>query len=163
MTRIFAFLFFGFLALALGWTLAGFWPVGLILLILTPLSLYLVKRKVQSALSLALALIVLTAAVGLWRGLNLSLALMAILSALAAWDLDGFSHRLALVPAEDHPNLVERQHWFWLALVLFLGAGFSFLAQSLRFEASFERAALLALLTFGGLGALLNWLKNRES
>lgn len=165
MTRLLAsgLLTLGLLFLAAGWTLAGFWPVGLSVVILMPLSLYLVKRKFQPALSLALTLVVLTAAMGLWRGLDQSLALAAVLCTLAAWDLEGFSRRLAQVPAEDGPQRIEQRHLLWVSLVFLLGAGLSLLVRFIRFEANFERAALLALLAFGGLGALLSWLRNQEA
>ena len=159
---VFVFLLLGFLSLAAGWTLAGFWPMGLILLLLLPLSLSAVKRKFPPALSLSLALLVLTSAVGLWRGLNLFLALAVVSCALAAWDLEAFARRLAEVPPEDQPEQVERRHLLGLGLVFLLAVALAGLAQVVRIQANFESAALLALLAFGGLAALINWLKTRE-
>lgn len=159
---VFAFLIFGFLSLAAGWTLAGFWPMSLVLLLLLPLSLYSIQRKFSPTLSLALAFLVLAAAVGLWRGLNLFLALTVVFSALAAWDLEAFSGRLAAVPPQDQPEQVERRHLLGLGLVFLLALALAGLAQVIRFKTSFESATLLALLAFGGLAALVNWLKNRE-
>lgn len=159
---VFVFLLLGFLSLAAGWTLAGFWPLGLILLLLLPLSLSAVKRKFPPALSLSLALLVLAAAVGLWRGLNFFLALAVVSCALAAWDLEAFARRLAEVPPQDQPEQVERRHLLGLGLVFLLAVVLAGLAQVIRFESSFESATLLALLAFGGLAALINWLKTRE-
>lgn len=153
----------GLLSLAIGWTMAGYWPVGLTLLILTPLSLFLVKRKFIPTLSLALVLIVLLASFGLWRKLDLSLALLAVVCALAAWDLDSFSRRLALASAEDDPASIERQHLLHLGLVLLLAVGVSYLSPFIRFESNFERAIILVVFTFTGIGALVHWLRNRES
>jgi len=154
---------FGLLALAVDWLLAGYWPVGLLLLALTPLGLFLVKRKFIPTLSLFLALTVLLAAFGLWRKLELSLALFSVFCALAAWDLDGFSRRLALASAADQPALLERRHLLGISLVLLVAVGVSYLPFLLRFESNFEWAILLVVLTFGGIGALVHWLRNRES
>jgi hypothetical protein len=159
---VFIFLLFGFLSLAAGWTLAGFWPLSLVLLLFLPLSLFAVKRKFPPALSLTLALLVLTSAVGLWRGLNVFLALTVVCCALAAWDLESFSLRLAEVPPLDQPEQVERRHLLGLGLVCLLAVALAGLAQVVRIQASFENAFLLALLAFGGLAALINWLKTRE-
>jgi hypothetical protein len=164
-TRFFVYglLTLGLLSLAADWTLPGYWFVGLILLILTPLNLFLVKRKFIPTLSLVLVLTVLLAAVGLWCGIDLSLALLAVFCALAAWDLDSFSRRLSFASAEDNPASIERRHLLRLGLVLLLGAGLSYLSLSIHFESSFERAVVLVIFAFTGIGALVNWLRNRES
>src|SRR5450759_3422958 len=103
MTKYFLYgsLILGLSALAVGWTIAGYWLVGLAVSILVPLSLFLVNRKFRPTLGLALTLTVLAAATGLWARVNLSLALTAVVCVLAAWDLDGFSRRLAFACVED--------------------------------------------------------------
>ena len=165
MTRFFVYglLTLGLLSLVAGWTMAGYRPVGLILLILTPLSLFLVKRKYVPTLSLALALIVLLAAFGLLCDIDLSLALLAVFCALAAWDLDSFSRRLSFASAEDNPTFIERRHLLEVSLVLLFAVGVSSLSLSIRFESGFERAAVLAIFAFSGIGGLVNWLRLRES
>jgi hypothetical protein len=164
-TRFFVYglLALGLLSLAAGWTLAGYWPVGLALSILTPLSLFLVKRKFVLTLSLVFTLTVLLAAFGLWRKLDLSLALLAVVCALAAWDLDSFSRRLSFASAEDDPASIERRHLLGLGLVLLLAVGVSYQALSIRYQSSFEKAVILVIFTFGGIGALVSWLRRKES
>jgi hypothetical protein len=153
----------GLLSLAADWTMAGYWQVGLALLVLTPLSLYLVKRRFIPALGLSLALTVLTAAFGLWVKIDLPLALLAVFCILAAWDLDNFSRRLAYASAEDHPASIEREHLLWVGLVLLLAAALSYLSPSIRIETNFERAVLLVIVMFAGIGALVGWLRRKES
>lgn len=153
----------GLLSLAADWTLVGYWQVGLVLLVLTPLGLYLIKRKYIPTLGLFLALTVLTAAFGLWSQIDLSLALLAVFCTLAAWDLDNFSRRLAYASAEDDPAALERQHLLWIGLVLLLAAGLSFLSPSIHFQSNFERAVLLVVVMFAGIGALVSWLRRREA
>jgi hypothetical protein len=160
---VYILLVFAILFLSAGWALLGYWQAGLFLLLLIPVSLVLLKLKFLPICSLVLTLSVLLSALGLWRGFDISLALAGVLSALAAWDLEGFSHRLALVPAEDNPLLVERRHLLGLGLILLLGSAINFLSFSMQFVFSFEWAVVLVVATFIGIGALVNWLRNRES
>jgi hypothetical protein len=165
MTRFFIYglLTLGLLSLAADWTLAGYWPIGLAVLILIPLSLFLVKWEFTPTLGLTLALTVLLAAVGLWREIGLSLALLSVFCALAAWDLDSFSRRLSFAAAEDNPASIERQHLLRLGLVLLLAAVVSYLALSIHYVPGFERAVILVIFTFTGIGALVSWLRRKES
>ncbi|MCX6068706.1 MAG: hypothetical protein NT121_23650 [Chloroflexi bacterium] len=164
MTRLFIYVLItlGFSSLAIGWMMAGFWSIGLILLILLPVSLFLVKRKFSPAAALVLSLTVFAAAIGLWRGLSLFLALTAVLCALAAWDFDSFSRRLSFAPAQDEPQLLERQHLLWLSLVLILSVGISWLALSIHIKFNFEWAILLVVVMFSGISALVSWLRRKE-
>ena len=164
MTKILTpfFLIAGFLFLAAGWALSGNWPVGLFLVLL-PLGLLLLKRIFPAALSLALALAVFLAAFGLWRELNLPLAVGGVLCVLAAWDLEHFSRQLVFANAENGQPLIERQHLLQLGVVLGLGLGISVLSQSIRIVFNFEWAVVLAVVTFAGISSLVGWLRNKES
>jgi hypothetical protein len=154
---------FGLFCLAADWTLAGYWPVGLGLLAWLILSLFLLQRKFTPTLSLSLVLTILLAAIGLWRAINFPLALLSVFSILAAWDLDSFSRRLALAAEEDDPAVLERQHLLQLGLALLLAVVVSAGALFIRYESSFERAVILVVFTFGGIGALVQWLRRKES
>jgi hypothetical protein len=164
MTRIFLFasMTLGLAALALGWTMAGYWPEGLGLLALLPLGLFLVRRKFRPTLALLLSITVLAAALGLWVGVSLSLALTAVVCLLAAWDLDGFSRRLVSAAAEDNPERIERHHLMLVNLVLLLGVSINLVSQSIHRVLGFEWAFLLAILTFYGIGALVNGMRRVE-
>ena len=161
MTKIFfyASLTVGLACLALDWILAGYWLVGLVELGLLPISLFLVKRKFQAITGLALTFSVLTAAVGLWMGLGLSLALVSVVSVLAAWDLEGFSQRLVFASEEDDPQRLERRHLMQVNLVLLLGVAADLLSQSIHYAFGFEWALTLAILAFYGIGALINGMR----
>jgi hypothetical protein len=151
-----------FLSVAIGWALIATWQVGLcVFLLLIPI-LILNKRKFSLTLNLALTLLIGLAAFGLWRGLNFPLAFAAVLCALAAWDLHGFAQRLAFASADDDMQRLERQHLLQLTGILSLGAGLSLLSQMIHVVFNFEWAIVLALITFAGIGALVNWLKNKE-
>lgn len=165
MTRFFIYglLGLGFLALAAGWFLVGIWPVALALLLLAALILYLVKRNFTYLSVLTFALQTVAASVGLLRGVDLSLALVGFICALAAWDLDGFARRLAYAAPEDDRLRLERQHLLRLGFVLLLGLVISFVTLNIRVGFSFDLAIGLVLLTFVGIGALIGWLRRAES
>ena len=157
------FLILSFLLLSTAWLLLGTWLVGLVLIVLLPIVLILLKRKFPATLNLALTLLVGLAAIGLWRGLNFPLAFASVLCVLAAWDLNRFSQWLEFASAEDGVQRMELQHLLQLGLVLALGLGFSLVSLSIRFAPGFEWAVFLALASFAGIGALVNWLGNREA
>jgi hypothetical protein len=142
--------------------MTGYWLVALSLLVLAPLGLVLVKRKFIPALGILLLLVTVVAAVGLLFGLALSLALAGFLFLLAAWDLDGFSRRLAFASPEDGIDFIERNHLLLVSLVLALGVGASFLALNIRLKFNFELVVGLVVLTFVGVGALINWLRRND-
>lgn len=164
MTRIFTYgsTVLGFACLATGWARAGYWYAGLLFLILIPLSIYLLLRGFSPAPGSMLAVAALSAAGGLWAGIGLPLALAAVLCMLAAWDLAGFSRRLAFASAEDDAGRIERQHFLHLSLALLAGAGLVLLAQSIRQAFGFEWTLLLAILAFYGIGALMSGLSRVE-
>lgn len=149
--------------LSAGWLQLGIWPVAPILVLLLIAGLWLrSKQKLPAMLNLALFLLVGLTAFGLWRGLDLSLAIVAVLSVLVAWDLEYFSQRLAFASADDGAQLLERDHLLQLGLILSLGLGLSLASLSIHIVSSFEWAVVLAVITFAGIGALVNRLWNRE-
>ena len=158
MTKIFIYgsLVLGLSCMAAGWARAGYWSLGLFFLILIPVSLYLFFRGFRPITGLVLAFTVLTAAVGLWARIELSLALTAVVCILAAWDLSGFSSRLAYASPEDDPERLERRHLAQVNLVLFIGVGLNLVTQIFRYSFGFEWTFLLAILTFYGIGALIS-------
>jgi len=152
----------GLACLALGWVLDGELVFGLALLLLIPPSLALVYRKYQPAMGIILALTVLLAGIGLWAGVSFSLALLAIVCVLAAWDLDGFSRRLVFASAEDHPWRLERLHLMQVGLTMLVAVAVIQVSLIIRFAHGFEWALGLAVLAFYGIGALINAMRKLE-
>jgi len=132
--------------------------VGILLLILIPPSLVLIKRKFVPTLDIALALGVISAALGISFGMTLPYALVGVLTLLAAWDLDGFSRRLAFASPPDGPDAIQSRHLSWLVMILFLGLGISLFVLNIRLQFNFELAVGLVVLVFASLAALLGWL-----
>ncbi len=146
----------GLFCLAAGWVSAGVGWMGVAVLGLLLLSLFLLRRNFRPTLALVLTMTVLSAAIGLWVRVNLSLALVAVICVLAAWDLDGFAQRLVFAGPEDNPQQLEQEHITRLNLVVLLGVGLNLLSQTIRYKFGFEWALLLAILAFYGIGTLVN-------
>lgn len=82
--------------------------------------------------------------------------LLALTFALAAWDLDHFSRRLALAAKQDDIAGLERNHLSRLGLVLLVGVALSLAAIVARgLSLSFEISGGLALLAAWGLTYLV--------
>jgi hypothetical protein len=150
------------LALAFGWTQAGFWPVGLSLLVMAPLWLVAVKRKIDWASALILVALTVLSVIGTNLGLAFFYALTGVLGGLAAWDLEHFSRRLNAAAAEDDPAALERRHLLQLAFVLLGSAGCAALSLEAEVKFNFNREVALVLVSIGGIGALIHWLRGRE-
>ncbi len=152
----------GLVALSAGWTLAGYWQLGLPLLLLLPVSLFLRYHKFQPTMGLLLILVVVLAGVGVWARLDLPWMLAAVMCSLAAWDLDEFSHSLVKVPEQDNPRQIELDHLKRLGAVLFMGLLISLVSQFIQLKSAFEWAIVLAMLAFVGIGTLVTGMRSRD-
>lgn len=79
----------------------------------------------------------------------------ACFSALLAWDLADFTHRLSLAAPDDNTSSIERDHWLWLAVVIFAGMAAVIAAQTLRVKFSFEWLAGLLIFAVWGVGRVM--------
>ncbi len=145
----------GLLLLGLGWLKTDYAWVGFGLFALTPVALVLVMRRVRAAAGVVLALAVVLAGVGLWTGVALWLALPGLVRVFVAWDLDGFSKRLAFAAEEDNPREMERRHLLQMGLVVLGGLAVDLISENIRFAQGFEWALGLAVLAFVGISALV--------
>jgi len=152
-----------FASLAFGWQAVGMGAVSLCMLALMVPCMGLAWRKYPGAGGLAFTLATIGAAAGLWRGMPLAAGLGGVMCALAAWDLESFSRRLRLAAPQDLPGRIEGRHLALLAVILAVGAGISLGTQVIHFRFNFEWAAVLAVLSFAGITALVNWLRKREN
>lgn len=96
---------------------------------------------------------------GVLAGLNFSLMLASLLSALGAWDMLRFRQRLARVEASSETEALETHHVGKLAAVLLLGAGLSLLAASLEVRFGFWLVAAVAVILLFSLERVLSLIK----
>jgi hypothetical protein len=152
----------GTLSLAFGWTQTELPLMGLIPLALLPFWLFTLRRKLPWASALGLGLLTALSALGVGRGLSFGYALAAVLGGLVAWDLDNFARRLRHAAQEDKRDVLERAHLLQIALILLLSGGIVGLSLAAQVQFNFNWAVGAVLVTVGGLGALVNWLRKRE-
>jgi hypothetical protein len=109
--------------------------------------------------SLGLVLHVAAAAAGLWLGGGTGWMLLAVITALVAWDLDGFSQRLKRAESVRGQNELERRHLVRLLAVALVGALLAALALGLRVQLAFGAVLVLGLLAIFGLSRAIRFLR----
>ena len=85
-----------------------------------------------------------------------------LVSALAAWDLEQFFHRMAPFPKNDTFLILEKNHFRRLMSVLVPGTILALLVPRLTLELTFSWALILGLLLIYGLSRTVKYLR-RES
>jgi hypothetical protein len=141
--------------LAWAWAAAGYWLATPWIALSGSLWIFAGGRWAPVGY-IALTLAALAAGLGDYLHLSSILLVLAFSFALAAWDLDHVSRRLALAAKQDDITGLERRHVTKLGLVLLAGAALSLtaiLSHDLRL--TFEITAGLALLAAWGLTYLL--------
>lgn len=152
--------------LAAGLALAGSWPWAAAALGLGALWLAGQWRQWPSAAALGFATSVALAVLSLWLSAKASvalLALLAVVAALWAWDLDGLARRLARYTYVGDRGRLERQHLGRLLIVSALGLLLGLVALALRIRLTFLPALLLSLLTVLGLSWAIFLLRTEDS
>lgn len=119
------------------------------------------SRRLRASLgTFWLVIFVIAAAIGMIIGLPAWPLSVAVLAALAHWDLDAFNYRLSRADPTDSTRRLEKSHLLRLLIVLGLGMAVSLLALSIRINLSLVWAMLLVLVIVVGLrlgiGALMN-------
>lgn len=150
-----------------GVVLSGGWLIALLAAAAAALWLADYARAQHRLASPMLVAFVVLAAVSAGLPGGRALAPLAVVAALAAWDLDRFAARMDAVAATDEAQRAERrrlevQHLYRLAVVAVLGLALAWLAEAIRVELSFGWAIVLGLLAALGLAALVRALV-RES
>jgi hypothetical protein len=149
----------GFATLVYATYSAGFTIPGLVLALLSPLSLYSIKQNWRWAPSAALAIVTVISAYLVARGFSPLLSLIAILCCLAAWDLSDFQTRLPFASTEDSPLALEQSHLLRLIPTLVAGFLFSWAALTFELTLNFDRVILLIIFGVAGLGLLVSFLR----
>lgn len=142
------------LCLAAAQALAGAWPWAAASLGLGALWLAGHWRRWRPAAPSGFAASVALAGIALWldsrAGVAL-LALLAVVAALCAWDLDGLARRLARFPYAGDRAQFERQHLARLASVAATGLLLAGVALAVEIRLTLLPALLLSLLAIIGL------------
>jgi hypothetical protein len=95
------------------------------------------------------------AAFGAWQGLAAGWMLIAVIAALAAWDLGHFAMHLRDAGAIAQPADLARAHLRQLAIVVVSGTLLGSIALGMRIELTFGWAILAAVLAIIGLSSFI--------
>ena len=112
--------------------------------------------------NLAMAGIAIAAAIGIELGVNSGLVLVSILSALAAWDLNAFNHRLQGMREDEKTLALEKSHLNRLSWVIGLGLLLAGAGLTLNWNAGFGIVFILSLLVAISFGRIIGFLKDQN-
>ena len=146
----------GTASLAIGYAQAETTVISRWLLLLAAFWLFAHFRKWYWFSSLALVVIILAAAYGVWLEVPIVWMLLGAVAGLLGWDLSDFARRLSFASPMDDTRGMELRHLERVAIVAALGLGLALLSIFLRFERlAFEVAVGLLLLAALGLTRLV--------
>ena len=146
----------GTVSLAYGYSQAGLSNPSRWLLILGVIWIVAHWRKNYWVSSVALVIILIAAAYGVWNGFTTIWMLIGALGGLLGWDLSDFARRLSFAARTDDVQGMERRHLERVGIVAALGLGLALLSLYIRIpRLAFEVAVGLILLAALGLTRLI--------
>lgn len=146
----------GTASLAIGYGQAGVVNYSLWFLVLAALWLTAHFRKYYWFSSIALLIMVVAAAYGVWREYATVWMLLGAVGGLLGWDLSDFARRLSYASPMDETRTMERQHLERVGIVATLGVGLALVSIYIRINRlAFEVAVGLLLLAVLGLTRLV--------
>ena len=157
---VYAFIFICASALASGFVLREFAPIGVMVAVIGLAWLVLFSRRVVWISSVMFLLFALASAAALYVDVPAWLAFVSLCACLLAWDLDHASHGLPAVPSDV--KRMEREHLLRLGVVVALGAGGFLVTGWVRVNLTFASAGILAFIGVWGISALIYSLRGRE-
>lgn len=146
----------GTASLAMGYGQAGATDYPRWFLLLAVVWLFAHFRKWYWFSSIALLIIVVGAAYGVWREFPTVWMLLGAVGGLLGWDLSDFARRLSYAAPMDDTRGMERRHLERAGIVAALGVGLALLSIYIRINRlAFEVAVGLLLLAALGLTRLV--------
>ena len=146
----------GNISLAIGYGQAGATGYPVWFLLLAALWLFTHFREWYWFSSIALLVMIVAAAYGVWVGYPTVWMVLGAVGGLLGWDLSDFSRRLSYASPMDDTRNLERRHLERAGIVAVLGLGLALLSIVIRFERlAFEVAVGLLILAVLGLTRLV--------
>ncbi len=146
----------GNISLAIGYGQGGAAAYSLWFLLLAALWLFTHFRKWYWFASLALLLMIVAAAYGIWLGYPTVWMVLGAVGGLLGWDLSDFARRLGFASPMDDTRTMERRHLERVGIVAALGLGLALLSSIFHFQRlAFEVAVGLLILAVLGLTRLV--------
>jgi hypothetical protein len=146
----------GNLSLAIGYGQGDAAGYSIWFVLLAGIWLFTHFRKWYWFSSLALLVMIVAAAYGVWVGYPTVWMVLGAVGGLLGWDLSDFARRLGYASPMDDTRSMERRHLERAGIVAALGLGLALLSVFLRFERlAFEVAVVLLILAVLGLTRLV--------
>ena len=146
----------GTISLSIGYSQGNYAGYSLWFLGLAAIWIVTHFRKWYWFSSIALLLMILAAAFGVWSEFPTVWMLLGALGALLGWDLSDFARRLSYASPMEDTRGIERLHMERVGIVAVLGFGLAFLSVYIHIRRlAFEVAVGLVLLAALGLTRLI--------
>jgi hypothetical protein len=146
----------GTLSLALGYSQGGATSYAPWFFLVAVLWLIAHFREWYWFSSIALLIIIVAAAYGVWQGYPTVWMVLGAVGGLLGWDLSDFARRLSYASPLDDTRPMEIRHLERAGIVAALGLGLALLSVFVRFQRlAFEVAVVLVLLAALGLTRLV--------
>lgn len=146
----------GTISLAIGYTQGGMAGYSLWFVLLAAVWLVTHFRKWYWFASIALLILLVAAAFGVWSVFPTVWMLLGALGGLLGWDLSDFARRLSYASPMDDTRTMERLHMERVGIVAALGFGLALLSVFVHVRRlAFEVAVGLVLLAALGLTRLV--------
>jgi len=146
----------GTASLALGYGQAGATVYSRWFIVLALVWFFMQYRKWYWFSSIALLIIVVGAAYGVWREFPTVWMLLGAVGGLLGWDLSDFTRRLGYASPMDDTRTLERRHLERVGIVAAVGVGLALVSIYIRIHRlAFEVAVGLLLLAVLGLTRLV--------
>lgn len=143
-------------ALAIGYGQGGAAVSSVWFLLLAALWLFTHFRKWYWFSSVALLIMIIAAAYGVWLGYPTVWLVLGAVGGLLGWDLSDFARRLGYAAPMDDTRTMERRHLERAGIVAALGLGLALLSTVFHFQRlAFEVAVVLLILAALGLTRLV--------
>jgi hypothetical protein len=146
----------GTISLGIGYIQGGMAGYSLWVLLLAAVWLITHFRKWYWFSSIALMIVILAAAFGVWHEFPTVWMLLGALGGLLGWDLSDFARRLSYAAPMDDTRGLQRLHMERIGIVAALGLGLALLSVFIHVQRlAFEVAVGLVLLAALGLTRLV--------
>ena len=154
-----------FAALAVGYGLHGYWPGSLVSLGFAALWVLIRRRSIRLSWASSLLFVFSTAAavMGALIGLVPWLMLLAISSAMAAWDLDFFLRRMETADLILDRARLERQHLLKLGAVEGIALTVGTVALLIHLQVGFGMEVFLGALTVALITQAVGFIRRLEN
>ena len=147
-------------SLAWGYALGGYGSFSIWIILLGAGWLLAIWQRWHWYSTLALPVITILSALGLWFGFVPGWLFAGGIFALFAWDMAEFRLRLISMAKDDDTRGIERRHLARVSLLTLAGLALASITMLLRLQFTFEWIVFLVAVALLGLAQLVVWFRS---